>query len=162
MSDAFTVYSTGKRAPAWNLVGPPCRRPPRKRRRPYHFWNPATPGLPSSRHEEIRLAAQQHAQPQRQVDTISLSMEVATRRVMTMRRERQRIIFILLSLLCAATAAMWVISHHTTLWIAYGHAGASYQIRAVNGVILIGRVMLPIEDYQQGLAPAPPRSLTDG
>jgi hypothetical protein len=55
------------------------------------------------------------------------------------------------SLLGAASAALWWASHQRTWWIAYGHGEASYEIRAVDGVILAGRVMLPNWEQRHGL-----------
>jgi hypothetical protein len=54
--------------------------------------------------------------------------------------------------LCVATAALWALSHHKTFRVAYGRGEASYQIRASDGVILVGCVMLADGWSRQGFA----------
>jgi hypothetical protein len=55
------------------------------------------------------------------------------------------------SLLCAAIVAVWITSRQRTVWIAFGYHEVSYQLRAVDGVILAGRVMLPGSEQRDGL-----------
>jgi hypothetical protein len=59
---------------------------------------------------------------------------------------------IALLVVCGAMASLWATSHWKTLWVAFGHGESSWQFRSVDGVILVGRVMLPDWEQKEGLS----------